>query len=70
MDILRNSDFAFKAVRTWCCKDREDGARGGGGEMIKKDRGRGKERPLIEHLLDTRNCDSCFRYTLSLPAAL
>lgn len=36
MDILRNSDFAFKAVRTWCCKDREDGARGGGGEMIKK----------------------------------
>lgn len=36
MDILRNLDFAFKAVRTWCCKDREDGARGGGGEMIKK----------------------------------
>lgn len=34
-------------------------------ENGEKDRGRGRERPLIEHLLGTRHCDSCFTYTLT-----
>lgn len=39
-------------------------------ENGEKDRGRGRERPLIEHLLDTRHCVTLALHTLSLPATL
>lgn len=39
-------------------------------ENGEKDRGRGSEKPVTEHLPDTRHCGSCFIYTLSLPATL
>lgn len=67
--VSRNSDFTLKAVFTWCRKDREGGAR----DDRNRNQGkrcveRARKKPLTEHLLDSRPCDSYSTDTLSSPA--